>query len=355
MLNHLHVKNFKSLVDNDIPLSQLTLLTGVNSSGKSSVIQALRILNNASHSHLHFNEHINQYEGAITELCGHGSYSDLQSKEGSSGEVASIQFKIYDSENGKIEICIKDGKCVCIEHGFPLRYFNNIIYIGADRLGPQVFHSNEMEFENPIGVRGEHTYRFIASHQTETIFSPMVVKTEKQSLRFAINYWMSEISPGSELAAISHDNLDISSIEINGYRPTNIGFGMSYSLPIVTALLIYSNPSKSDNKKNLICIENPEAHLHPRAQTKMGELIARAAASGVQVIIETHSDHLLDGIRIAVKRGLLSHSSVELLFFEKEQGATKIVNPKLNEKGNIDHWPQGFFDQFMVNGSELLR
>ena len=80
----------------------------------------------------------------------------------------------------------------------------------------------------------------------------------------------------------------------NEYRPTSVGFGIAYVLPVLVALL-------SANEKYMVIIENPEAHLHPRGQVAMGELIARAAAAGVQVIVETHSDHVLNGVRLAVK------------------------------------------------------
>lgn len=78
------------------------------------------------------------------------------------------------------------------------------------------------------------------------------------------------------------------------FTAQNVGFGISYVLPIVLALV-------KAKKGELIILENPEAHLHPRGQRKMGELIARAAQGGVQVIVETHSDHILNGIRFVCK------------------------------------------------------
>jgi len=74
------------------------------------------------------------------------------------------------------------------------------------------------------------------------------------------------------------------------------GFGLSYTLPVITALLVGTLIPNS-----LVIIENPEAHLHPRGQTEIARLIALCAQVGTQIIIETHSDHLFDGIRIAAK------------------------------------------------------
>ena len=78
------------------------------------------------------------------------------------------------------------------------------------------------------------------------------------------------------------------------YRPTNVGFGITYALPIVVSAL-------SARPGSLLIVENPEAHLHPRGQVKMGELLCQASEAGIQVLIETHSDHVLNGIRLAVR------------------------------------------------------
>ena len=80
------------------------------------------------------------------------------------------------------------------------------------------------------------------------------------------------------------------------YRATNVGFGLSYTLPVIVALLAPAGA--------LCLIENPESHLHPKGQTKLAELAVRASRAGVQVFVETHSDHFMDGVRIAVRSRL---------------------------------------------------
>ena len=161
---------------------------------------------------------------------------------------------------------------------------------------------------------------------------------------------MALIAPDSSLLAEYHRTLDTASLTVDGHRPTNVGFGVSYVLPVIVSLL-----SCSANPNALVCIENPEAHLHPAAQTRIGELIARCAASGTQVLIETHSDHLLDGIRIAVKRKILQAESTKIYYFTKQNSMTMAESIAVDQKGNIDKWPEGFFDQFMLNGRELLE
>jgi predicted ATPase len=104
-------------------------------------------------------------------------------------------------------------------------------------------------------------------------------------------------------------------------------------------------------------IENPEAHIHPKGQTAIGELIALSVSSGKQVIVETHSDHLIDGIRIAAKQKNINTGNVAIHYFSREnyESETKIETPILREDGKLSFWPKGFFDQGVLNKAELLR
>jgi predicted ATPase len=103
-------------------------------------------------------------------------------------------------------------------------------------------------------------------------------------------------------------------------------------------------------------IENPEAHLHPRGQARIAELLALAASCGIQVLIETHSDHVLNGIRLAVHDGKLSPEDVQLHFFQRRQsdGQSLVVSPHIDKNGRIDQWPEGFFDEWDKSLEALL-
>jgi predicted ATPase len=135
------------------------------------------------------------------------------------------------------------------------------------------------------------------------------------------------------------------------YRSTNVGFGLTYVLPVITALL-------SADPGSLVIIENPEAHLHPRGQVRMGELMALASSAGVQVITETHSDHVLNGIRLAVHSGRLAPNRVRLLYFGREVDKSgikaRIFQPEIDADGRIDDWPEGFFDEFERSLEQLF-
>lgn len=130
-------------------------------------------------------------------------------------------------------------------------------------------------------------------------------------------------------------------------RPTNVGFGLTYALPIVVACLTAGPGS-------LILLENPEAHLHPRGQSRMASLIAAAASAGAQLVVETHSDHVLDGTRLAVKQGRLAASDTAVHFFRGNGAGVEIITPTVAEDGSLSEWPEGFFDESENTLDQLL-
>jgi predicted ATPase len=123
-------------------------------------------------------------------------------------------------------------------------------------------------------------------------------------------------------------------------RPIHVGFGLTQVFPIVVAAL-------SAARGDILLIENPEVHLHPAGQALMGQFLAEVVRAGVQVVLETHSDHILNGIRRSVKAGRLPAEKVMIHFFRpRRPDAAQVVSPVLDASGNIDFWPEGFFDQF---------
>ncbi|WUQ95544.1 AAA family ATPase [Streptomyces sp. NBC_00310] len=104
----------------------------------------------------------------------------------------------------------------------------------------------------------------------------------------------------------------------------------TYALPIVVACLT-AQPG------GLVLLENPEAHLHPHGQTKMAELAASAAAQGAQLVVETHSDHVLNGIRLAVKRGPLTSEQAVVHFFRSTNGSgVEVITPHIERQQQKD-------------------
>lgn len=133
-----------------------------------------------------------------------------------------------------------------------------------------------------------------------------------------------------------------------GTKPVNVGFGVSYIFPVLVALL-------SAQRGDLVIIENPESDLHAKAQSRLGELMALTASTGVQVIVETHSEHIINGIRLQVKafkdsqkkNGLSSEKIAIQYFTRNNRGETYLIEASLNPDANLSiaTGVSGFFDQ----------
>lgn len=349
MLTKLHLLNFKSFTDETIPLSSLTLLAGLNNTGKSSVIQAVRMLWKWTSI-------------GDPSLPGHGSLKEMKNK----GATTTAPIKIVCSflEGHNIEMQIEASTIAPFDPSSSQLPF--MTYVSADRWGPRVSLPIDTAVGDLIhvGEYGEYVIDFLSRHERD-IIPPTLIhpKAEGKTLEYNVRAWLEEISPNVDFKHATDPKRDSSYATINGFRPTNTGFGLSYTLPVIVSLLGMSAEWEDEEKQKLkinrgtlVLLENPEAHLHPKGQTAMGQLIALAAASGVQVIVETHSDHLMDGIRIAVKEGQLSSDMTVFNYFTvNHDKTTSVESPRLHSNGKLDYWPKGFFDQTMKNRAILAR
>ena len=209
-----------------------------------------------------------------------------------------------------------------------------------------------------LGAGGEYAWNFLNDRQND-LFSaddPRCGDRPGHRLLDAVDYWLQDVSPGAHLqlesvraadAVIAGFTFDRpGDVATRRHRATNVGFGLSYVLPVVLALL--------SPRGSLCLIENPEAHLHPRGQTRLAELAVRAATAGVQVFVETHSDHFMDGVRIAVRDGLIAPTDTAIHYFERDGGRTVVSSPTVDADGRLSRWPSGFFDQHDENLARLL-
>ena len=224
-----------------------------------------------------------------------------------------------------------------------------MIVISADRYGPLV--SIPLLSDCELGSKGENVIKCIQVHEND-ILDKLITHPNSEGDTFLYNLraWLGTITPGVQFKYDIIDKADTSFSLFNGYRAKNVGFGLSYTLPIIVALFL-----GTIKKNTLVILENPEAHLHPRGQTEMGKLIASVAHSGCQVIVETHSDHLFDGIRIYAKNNEgFADITLTHWFWQDKEGISNVTSIKMDNYGRIKEWPEGMFDQFEINASDLL-
>jgi len=364
MIRNIELKFFKCFKKLNMPLSELTLLSGTNASGKSSLLQALVLL----HQTIHDNEWGKRLvlNGDILRL---GTVQDVVNKTFGRYEFElemksddSSHHWVFSGDRPEMSMEIKyfsENKHVDSERLFRLLPFPSnlssiissklagLTYITAERIGPRDFYPLEDRSTiQTVGPRGENTVSLLFRLAENQVSDKLLIQSVAPTLLRQVEAWMDRFFPGCgiEVAPIARMNavtLGIrTSPETDYHRPINVGFGLTQVLPIITAVL-------SAKRDDIILIENPEVHLHPAGQALMGSFLALAASNGPQIIIETHSDHVLNGIRRAVRGKDLLPSQATLHFFRQPKANfDQVVSPTLDDAGNVDIWPDGFFDQF---------
>jgi predicted ATPase len=375
MIRTLRLQNYKCFEDQSLEFNALTLLSGLNGTGKSSVIQSLLLLRQSYQQNLLQTTglalngdlvHIGTakdalFEGAKEDMIGF----DLALSDGITKGIWRFN---YDREADVLGIAPREPTVSDSIHSpndiYRSSLFDsNFHYLQAERLGPRRFFETSdflVRQRRQLGSAGEYTAQFLDTFRNENIVSNILghPKAVSLTLKDQVEAWLGEVSPGTRITLIPNSDADTINLqysfvtgnqESNKYRAMNVGFGITYALPILVAVL-------SSAPGSLLLIENPEAHLHPRGQARIGELLALAAACGVQVVIETHSDHVLNGIRVAVHNRKVPSEEVQLHFFQRsrQDGQSLVISPHIDKNGRIDQWPDGFFDEWDKSLEALL-
>jgi predicted ATPase len=367
MIQLVRLSNFKCFEQQHLVLKPLTLLAGLNSSGKSTIIQALLLLRQSYLENLLPSTGLT-LNGKLTQL---GTAKDVLFEE---ADVDEIGFELLDDLPAtlKLRFSYREESDVLALSGsessggiWQTRLFGDEFqYLRAERLGPRTsfgMSDYEVRHHRQMGSSGEFTAHFLSLFGSETV-EPRELRhpaASANTLQAQVEAWMTEISPGVRLSLKRYSEIDLMTFSVtyslghqvasSEYRPTNVGFGITYALPIVVAVLA-ARPG------GLVIVENPEAHLHPRGQVKIGELLCRAANAGIQVLVETHSDHVLNGIRLAVKGRTVVPADVALYYSRWEPGgkSPSLTLLTVKEDGRLSEWPEGFFDEIERSLDRLL-
>lgn len=376
MLREVFISGFKCFEDLALPLGQLTLLSGVNGVGKSSVIQALVLL--AQTFELREWGRGLLLEGPQLAL---GNVADILNQRtarrhlvlGAATKTEKILWS-FKAENRRAlaidldEVSINDqpvplGETVRwllpasqAEDSEVVKLLRRLNWITAERIGPrELLPLKDEKGHTRVGHHGELAAGLLYWYEYSEVNPALCLPDIPPTLTHQVRAQMQAFFPGCDLRVSPIDGASAVALHWRSdnrsdfQRPQNVGFGLTQLFPIVVALL--------DAKHgDCLLIENPEVHLHPKAQQSIGRLIAQTAASGVHIIAETHSDHVLNGIRLAVKTKQIAGDKVTIHFFSpaSADGAITRISPKMDEEGRLDSWPEGFFDQFDLALASLL-
>lgn len=368
MIKNIRLKNFKCFEHLSLPLCSLTLMTGFNAAGKSTVLQSILLVVQALRTNNH--PDLINLNGPLVQLGTPGEViRENADVNGVLIEVKNDEFDLswtlgLDSKSGglKYRNFLKIVASSAAQNEEIIQILKDTIYISAVRqVGLNSFPAPD---QNPVmanvGIHGEYAPWFFQEYGDDEV--PVQKRhpdiQEEITLRRQYIAWAGSVFPGTEANANKigewSDLVELGlRVDQGQYRrPSNIGYGISYVFPILVAGLL-AKPGQ------ILIIDSPEAHLHPRGQSRMGRFLAHMAQAGVQVIVETHSDHLMNGVRLAVKEQAISNEKVAIHFFRNSdpvdgKGPARVISPVIDSQGALDSWPEGFFDQFDKDAACLM-
>ncbi len=336
MINSLYLKNFKSFLESKITFKPLTIFSGLNCAGKSSIIEALKII---------FDGYSRQSSEILTKDSEYDALISFLTKD------RYFEIKcLWNNELRPFKYDKDPQKTFDIIKG-PSLSQQDFRLVSAGRIGPKsTYNLSKFRYQYQWSSNGDDVFSFLYYAEEKGLYvEKSLQKAKSNNFRDNVEAWLSIISPGTTLNVNYSSDQRRATPFYNNVSPIETGFGLSYTLPVIIALL--------DPTPGTVVIENPEAHLHPKGQTEIGKLIAKTISDKKQVIIETHSDHIIDGIRIAAALGDVNVNDVSFMFVSKGdlESESKIKEITVDRGGNLSEWPKDFFDQTLEDAKNLMK
>lgn len=363
MIKKLEIRNFKSHKFTEVVTGSLTVLTGQNGVGKSSLIQSLLTLRQT-----HMKSRLGSILDLNSPLCFIGKTKDVAYLYPDGEQADQLAIKIWDdtksyqwafdiTKESTFLTRINDEKDSDKYENLPL-FTDKFQFLSAARGSVYSTDNYAVEVQKQLSIaegKGELTAQYLHTFGKELKVNKSMwhIAEDDPFLLSQANAWEREISKGVNLKPLTvGEGFEIRySFENERYGETeaftsnNVGFGLSYALPVIVAILT-SEPG------SLLLIENPEAHLHPYGQAKMAELICLAAQAGIQLIVETHSDHIINGIMIQSKKFEqqqigINKDNLKIYSFERDdvEHKTVVTEVLVEDRGRLKNRPTTFFDQ----------
>ncbi|RED02036.1 DUF3696 domain-containing protein [Ectopseudomonas oleovorans] len=357
MITKIEIAGFKRFKSQTFELKPLTILAGLNGSGKSSLIHSILLAEEAARSSA---QGIIQLNGPFgLEL---GTVGDILNWE--AGDQ--IKFDIHE-DNGirRVYLDCPSEECMYVmpdletvrhqESGNTQK--GKFTYLSAERYGPKLSHTScslpaDMV---EVGTKGENCAQLLEALGNKPLDEHLLhpLSTTPSFLKYEVERWLAEIARPVEIEAERFSDSNVYGLKFrtpggSWVKSTNMGFGVSYSLPIILAALTAA-------EGGIIIVENPEAHLHPLGQSRMGNFLTWIASKGIQVIIETHSDHIINGVRRAIGESEILQPEDGVIHFFDDETFPAVQQLNFMKNGSVSNWPNGFFDQYQIDTAALGR
>ena len=358
------LKNFKCHKNFEADLKKLNILTGSNAAGKSSLVQALLLAYKSWEECEKKRVNTNKIYGMNLGIPMNIVSEDLEEKN--------IEIELFlngkknkvvlglpdDNDEISFDICNEEDILEAKEHEYNLSKIS-LFYLNAERKGPRIVSFINDIMPCSVGNAGENTgYVLSEMDKLQKIIGDFRLPEDlriSEIDRFSANCeeWLNVIIPDTKIRYSVDVEKNITTVMLQNqgefHLPVATGFGITYVLPIIVQAL-----AASMIKNSVLIVENPEAHLHPLSQSRLGKFLALAAVNGVQVVLETHSEHIVDGCRIQIAKEK-QFENMKILFFEKRDNMSICKNINIQDDGELEEWPEGFFDQKRTDLRELLE
>lgn len=362
MIKKIRLKNFKCFTEQEVPMENLTILAGANASGKSSIVQAILLAKETTETLKYYDETQKNTFVDILKVFynGIGTPQALISNNRNDDVEYDFSISIVGEEEQEYQYVVE------AENPLNLKLYNekkinkwknapNISYLNAERIGPRLVYQAGGE-EKIISDGSNSAYLIVrAEIEKKKIPNELILEEGMTSFQKNVESWLSAIIGEVRLVVTVDQVRAQAEIRVENeiskelVVPTMTGFGISYILPIVVAGLWCSC-----EKNSMLIVENPEAHLHPEAQSQIGKFLAILANAGVQVVVETHSEHIIDGARVQMAY-MKSTKYMKVLFTRAQEDEIKVTEITVDEAGNLSEWPVGFFDQKALDLRKLFQ
>lgn len=354
MIHSLYVKDFKSIDEFDFSLKKINLFVGPNSSGKTSAIRALLLgvdnICNLQTPHKMSSTFVpsEAFKDARNFVTNAKSYQikidDLD-----------LNFKPADDTlvNTNVEID-SVGNLSEKENLFLKNLKRNFLYLPANRI---VDYSdskiNPRPDENALGLHGEFIIDYFQQNK-DSVALPEIIREDKSTNTFAgqVNYWLKKLTGYGMDVVFDDSKYVVRYVDryLHKIHPNNVGTGVGFIAGVLIACFAGALNG------GYIVIENPEIHLHPSAQADLTDFFSLIAKTDAQLFIESHSDHIFNGIRRLLHSRNLQLNDVGIFNFRLEDiGSTSISEIALSQEGGVPDYVPGLFEQFDKDLDSILR
>lgn len=345
------IHNYKSFKEGFFKLNRFNLFSGANSAGKSSAIQAL--LNAADNIKESKKPHrfIARHTPSVTFNEVRNFITNAKEFDVTlSTEKQQFRLNFTPCDDALINIEVMQSNEVDSDL-YDLLH-DNLFYLPATRTGRLSDSTiNPNPDQNILGLNDEYIVDYYYNNRSNVLSTELIKDTSLKTLEGQVNFWLNKLTGYKLVVEMDGSQYKVKFETKNGKQlyPYHVGTGISF----ITGVIIVSLAMPANS---IIIIENPEIHLHPAAQADLTDFLAMIALSGRQVLLESHSDHVFNGIRRLLHKHTLQVDDVSVYNFVRDQdGLSYGTFVTLSQEGGIVNYVPDMFEQFDKDLDEILK